>query len=92
MKHTLGLSRITSLKINPTKTEVLLFKTRQRNLATDFSVSFKDSVLRFSSSDNVLGIVIHRWKVETCLGRSKFQLSSAATQRSMGYFAVGSSE
>ena len=29
-----------SLKVNPTKTEILLFKTRQRHMCTDFSVVF----------------------------------------------------
>ena len=47
-----------SLKINPTKTEVVLFKTRQRHLANDFSVSFNDTDLRSSSSAKVLGIVV----------------------------------
>ena len=47
-----------SLKINPTKTEVVLFKTRQRHLASDFSVSFNNTVLRSSSSAKVLGIVV----------------------------------
>ena len=47
-----------SLKINPTKTGVVLFKTRQRHLASDFSVSFNNTVLRSSSSAKVLGIVV----------------------------------
>ena len=46
-----------SIKINPTKTEVVLFMTCQRPLA-DFSVRLNDMVVRSSPSAKVLGIVI----------------------------------
>ena len=57
-----------SLKINPSKTELLLLRTRQRHLSGDLSITFNDTVLSSSSSAKILGIVLDdnlSWKART---------------------------
>ena len=58
-----------SLKVNPNKTEILLFKTCQRHMCTDFSVIFNDTTLQCSSSAKVLGIVVEHlsWEAQVSL-------------------------
>ena len=47
-----------SLKLNPSKTEILLIKTRQRRPLQNFSVSFNNATLVPSSKAKILGIVV----------------------------------
>ena len=74
-----------SLKINPTKTEVMLLKTRQRRLPSNFCVNFNGTTISSTSSAKVLGVVVDEalsWEVQvssvvkrcyaTLYGLSKF--------------------
>ena len=47
-----------SLKINPTKTELVLLATRQRRVNTDFQVQFGDVMLHPTSSAKILGFIL----------------------------------
>ena len=47
-----------SLKINPTKTELVILSSRQRKVGNNFHVQFGDAVLRPSSSAKILGFVL----------------------------------
>ena len=59
-----------SLKINPKKTEVMLFRTRQRHISDEFSINFNGTVLCSTSSAKVLGVVIDEnltWEAQVSL-------------------------
>ena len=59
-----------SLKINPTKTEIVLFSTRQRRLCVDFSVDLNGAIVRASPKAKVLGIVVDEhlsWNAQVSL-------------------------
>ena len=47
-----------SLKLNPTKTELMVVKTRQRQTPTSFTVSFNNATLVPCNSVKLLGIVV----------------------------------
>ena len=47
-----------SLKINPSKTEMLIIKSRRQTANTDFSVSFGDDEISPSDSVKILGVTL----------------------------------
>ena len=50
------------LKINPSKTEMIILKSRRQNFDTDFSVQFGSDIVSLSSSVKILGVVIDSCK------------------------------
>ena len=47
-----------SLKLNPSKTEVVIIKTRQRRTTDSFTVTFNDTTLVPSSKTKLLGVIV----------------------------------
>ena len=58
LKEAHGWFVANGLKLNPTKTEILLIKTRQRQVPSNFSVTFDGTTLVPSAKARILGIII----------------------------------
>ena len=46
------------LRINPTKTDLLIIKSRKRRLGSEFNVQFGDAVIGPSATTKILGVVV----------------------------------
>ena len=96
LKEAHGWFAANGLKLNPTKTEILLIKTRQRQVPSNFSVTFDGTTLVPSAKTRILGIIIDAhltWEAHVSLvvrrcyatlrGLSKPGLRSRSRSRSL---------
>ena len=62
MESTLDIANVwfiqNCLKINPTKTDLIIVKSQKRQLVSQFNINFVGSVIRPSSSTKVLGVIV----------------------------------